>query len=185
MEPMIYYITSNKDKVEDARKFLDKWNIEIEGGSFDFIEPQSDSIEVVARSKAEQAFEQIKMPLFVNDSGWEIPSLNGFPGPLMKYINEWLTVEDLLNLMRGKESREIILEEAVVYKDLKETKVFTHRLKGVILEEAKGEGIPSDRIISLGQNGKSISECKALGIKAVEDAPIWDEFGNWLRVREF
>ncbi|MBI4037284.1 hypothetical protein HY385_02575 [Candidatus Daviesbacteria bacterium] len=176
---MLYYITGNQNKIDTAKKYLSAFGVEFEGKKLDLIEEQTDSIEKVALFKAEQAFDQIRQPLFVNDSGWSITALNGFPGPLMKYINEWFTPQDFLNLMKDRENREVFLGEVVVYKDEKQTKVFTHQIKGVVLREVKGEGISSDCVISLSDTGKSIAQCQAEGIKSHDNQTLWQDFVKW------
>lgn len=134
---MLYMVTGNNDKFKDAYYFLSQYGIEIEQKILDIPEIQSESIEKVAIDKAQKAFDCIKQPLFINDSGWKIPSLNGFPGPYMKYINNWFTADDFLALMRDKQDRTIVLEQVYVYRDAKETKVFIYEYNGTILEEKK------------------------------------------------
>lgn len=40
------------------------------------------------------------------------PTLGGLPGPHMKFINEWFTPQDFLNLMQGKVGRTISFENS-------------------------------------------------------------------------
>ena len=88
MKKTINYITENKNKLESAKSFFEKYNIEIKQKVLPICEIQSvDGIEI-ATSKAQQAWEIIKEPLFISDSFWTIPSLNGFPGAYMKYMND-------------------------------------------------------------------------------------------------
>ena len=84
----IRYITSNPHKIESANRNLSSFNITVEGIKLENIqEIQTDNIEEISINKAKQAYSQINKPLIVSDSGWSIPALNGFPGPLMAYVN--------------------------------------------------------------------------------------------------
>src|SRR2546429_379435 len=153
------YVTGNQSKFENAKNLMKSFGIEIEQDDLYIQEIQSDSAEEITTDKAQKAFEILKKPLFVNDASWIIPALNGFPGPYMKYINEWFVPQDFINLTSGRENRQVILRDTIVYADENFTKTFSHDIHGTILEEAKGSGKhPSESIISLSPNGLSIAE---------------------------
>lgn len=117
----------------------------------------------------------------VNDSAWHITALNGFPGAYMSYVNKWFNAEDFLRLMGDKENREVILKEVVCFIDSFEHKFFIHELNGVVLTEAKGDGVASDTVISLLSSGASIAACKNAGIKASDARSLWEDFGIWYK----
>ncbi len=178
---MLYYITSNQQKIRIAQKYLDPLNVPIEGKHLDLIEVQSDDIAHIAAEKAKQAYAVIKQPLFVNDAGWYITALNGFPGPYMKYMNDWLKAEDILDMMRKHDDREVIFREVVCYADEHGVQPFIGEVKGTVLttNTAPGE-IPSRSIFSLSTTNKSIAECWQEGIASVNNSQIWDDFAQWL-----
>ena len=179
----LFYITGNKHKFETAKVFLQSKGIKISQRELEIAEIQSDSIEEVAEDKAKKAFEIIKEPLFVSDSGWDIPALKGFPGPYMKYINQWFEPEDFINLLKNYQNREIILKQALVYVDEGQTKIFTHNSRGIILSEVMGKsGVPSDRVISLSKNGLSIADEKdKKGFSIEGEEKLWNDFSSWLK----
>ena len=76
----LYYITGNISKFETARGFFGPLGVEIVQKKLDIIEIQSDSTEEIAVDKANKAFSKLKHALIINDSGWYISALNGFPG---------------------------------------------------------------------------------------------------------
>lgn len=178
---MLYYATGNAHKINTAKLYLKEFDIEIEGKKLDLVEEQSDSVEEVALSKATQAFEILKSPLIVTDAGWFINALNGFPGLFMKYINQWFRPEDFLKLIDGQNDRSIILKEGLCYIDKDGSKVFTQKVRGEILMQAYGKGLPSDQIISLSNTGMSIAEARENGIKSADDQPVWKEFARWYK----
>ena len=176
---MFYYITGNKHKIEIAERYLPGLGIEYEVKSLELTEIQSHSIEEVARAKAEAAYAQLKNPIPVNDQGWSRKGLNGFPGAYMKYINEWFTPEDFLNLTKDLANREVILTEAVCYKDAEITKSFTKQHVGILLSEIQGEGIPAMTIISLTGDGVSVAKKFSAHLPAFDELPIWEDFAAW------
>lgn len=179
---MLYYITSNKEKIRVASKFLFPLHVAVEGISLELIEIQSDDIGEIARDKAQQAFSAINKPLFVNDAGWYISALNGFPGPFMKYVNQWLTAEDVLKMMSGHTNREIIFREVVCYVDKDQLKSFVSEIKGTVLEKnTDPNAILSASIISLSSSGQSIAESWRQGVPSVDNYDIWQEFAAWYK----
>lgn len=178
---MLYYITSNQQKINTAQKYLRPLNVTIEGRHLDLIEVQSDNIAHIASEKAKQAYEVIKKPLFVNDAGWYITALNGFPGPYMKYMNDWLKAKDILDMMRRHTNREVIFREVVCYVDEHGMQPFVGEVKGTVLtNDTAPSEIPSRSIFSLSATNKSIAECSQEGVVSVNSSQIWDDFAQWL-----
>lgn len=180
-ESSFTFITTNKEKIETARMYLDPIGITFETESVDMIEPQSDSIESISAYKAKQAQQVLQKPVVVTDHGWFIAALNGFPGAYMKYINEWFGADDFLRLMSRHVDRSVTKREVITYSDGKITKQFTQDFTGVILDQAKGEGLPAMQVVSLSDSGKSVAECVAEGIDPTDGKhTIWKDFSSWL-----
>jgi len=177
---MLYYITSNKQKVQIAKKYLDPLNVPLEGKHLELTEVQSDDIGLIAKEKALQAFAAIQKPLFVNDAGWYITALKGFPGPYMKYVNQWLTAKDILDIMAKHDNREVVFREVVCYIDNEGVKTFVGEIKGNVLTRDTVPSEPLSRsIFSLSPTNKSIAECWIEGIPSVSNSDIWKDFARW------
>jgi len=177
----INYITGNKNKFGSVKVFLEKHGIETNQKDLPIYEVQSDDAIEIAKIKARQAWEITKEPCFVNDAFWIISSLKGFPGPYMKYMNEWFEPEDFLLLMDNKTDRTIILRDTIVYTDEEGQKVFTNDHHGEILEK-KYEGsykYPIDAVVSLSKNKKSIAEENDSNNFFTEG--VWVDFTEWLK----
>jgi XTP/dITP diphosphohydrolase len=179
----LLYVTGNKKKFENAKDLMSSFGIYINRVALDIPEIQDESPEAVTVDKAKKAWESLKKPLFVNDASWIIPALNGFPGPYMKYINKWFVPQDFINLMSGKENRQVILRDTVVYVDGNVTKAFSHDTFGTILEKTKGSGKhPSESVTSLSSNGLSVAEENEKGSFFLEsEKKVWEDFAGWLR----
>ncbi len=177
----IVYATGNKHKVESANQFLKRFKIEVEGISVpEIIEIQTDDILKISKSKAEQAFKILKKPLIVSDSGWSITALNGFPGPMMAFVNNWFSAEDFLNLMSSKKDKEIILKEYLVYIDSKNTKTFFQEKRAFFVDKPQGKGTNLDQVITFRKDGKTVAQCLNEGIKAIGQEEMWDDLGEYL-----
>lgn len=137
----------------------------------------------ITEHKVKAAYTLVRQPVVVNDSSWEIPALNGFPGGYMKDIAQWLTAEDFLRLMQDKEDRRIILHDVVVYCDGGHIEIFKLVRRGVVIEVPRGEGSSIDRIVELDGGGLTIAE---ESMRRSDGAPInpdlyqhWQSFARW------
>ena len=81
----LHYCTSNENKFREAKIVLGDNLIH---AKIDLPEIQSMSLSEIANQKAIDAFEKIKEPLIVEDIGLFVDNLKGFPGPLIKWVNE-------------------------------------------------------------------------------------------------
>lgn len=179
---MIYYVTSNKKKVLVAQRYLSKEGIEVVGKTLELEEIQSHSGDEIIKRKATQAFGAVNHPIIVSDHFWNIPALRGFPGAYMKYMNEWLTPDDFLNLMKPYSDRTVFLEEYLTYKDAKTEKTFFKKIQGEILHEIRGTNEQASRsIVTLRADKKSIAKCWQEGISPVDNYEIWSEFAKWYK----
>lgn len=178
---MLYFISSNKNKIARSKLFLNPFGIPFIAKDIDLIEIQSHSIEEIAINKAKAAFEIIKQPLFVSDHGWSITALNGFPGAYMKYINEWFTPQNFLNLMKDKENREMVFTEYLCFTDGKSIKTFSETIKGHILYESKGQDTPWMTVSSFSDDGTSIAEKLVNSPSSIDTSGVYREFADWYK----
>lgn len=116
----IIFATTNQGKVASLRRALDGaglGSIAIDARSLDIIEPQADSCEEVAVSKAKQAFDLLHLPVLVDDSSFHITALGGFPGVYAKYMNETLGATGIIDFMKDKTDRSAHFDGVLVYVD--------------------------------------------------------------------
>lgn len=175
----IFYITGNRYKFKNARRYANRIGFDLVQKKLRIKEIQSGSIENIVKDKAKQAFEVLKKPLIVSDSGWNIPSLRGFPGPYMHYINQWFKSEDFLRLMMSKKDKSIILEHIICAISLKGPKLFKQRIKGKFINQSKGVGLSSDRVIVLGKSKYTIAETQNNNKESVDDTNLWKKVYQW------
>ena len=178
---MLYYITGNKNKIAIAEKFLKPLGIIFEPKNLDIEEIQSDNIDEVTIHKAKGAYSKLKKPLIVTDHFWSIPALGGFPGAYMKYINQWLTPQDFLNLMINKNDRKAILTEMICYTDGQTIKTFSGTHVGMVLQKQQGEGLSTQTVISLSEDGISIARKLENDPSALDKGIVWEDFAKWYK----
>ena len=97
----ITFVSGNKNKLEEFRAIMGS-NVTIDSvGGIDLVEIQSVSVEPVVRAKIKTAFEKIKQPCFVEDTGLFINDINGFPGALIKHYSDTLGYPMIAQLHKG------------------------------------------------------------------------------------
>lgn len=173
------FITTSKEKITLAHRHLDPLGISFTTQSLDLTEIQSDNAEEIAILKAEEAYKRMHASVVVTDHNWQIPALGGFPGPYMKFINRWLSTKDIQNLMNPYQDRTIIKTEVLCYHDNHGIKVFKCAMKGLVLDEPRGEGLPVMRVVSLLPDGKTVAECISAGVDISPNYTIWEDFIRW------
>lgn len=181
---MVYFITGNKSKAEQYGKILGRYGAVFDVKKLDVDEIQSDEGKDVAIAKAKAAYKLLRRPLFVNDTIWEIPSLGGFPGPYMKYMNKWLTTDDFLRLMKGVRNRNIkMLDYFCATTDGKDIETFVVTIVGKILNEPRGRGDTTDMLVTLPPYKKSIGEMIQDGTLASTYAKNsnWKKLAEWIK----
>jgi non-canonical purine NTP pyrophosphatase (RdgB/HAM1 family) len=180
----LYYITGNDSKFETAKGYFEPLGVEIIQKKLDIYEIQSDSTEEIAVDKANKAFIELKHSLIVNDSGWYITALKGFPAAYMKLVSHCFVAQDFLNLMQDKDNREVILKQVVVAVDDYGNKtVFRHETKGEMFREARGGGTNGfDQVASL-TPGLTLAEerdqKKAIALDA--ELQLWKDVYGWIK----
>ncbi len=177
----IFYVTGNNYKFQKAKRCADELNIDLVQKALEIKEVQSDSIEKIAKFKAQQAFNTLKKPLVVSDSGWNIPALNGFPGPYMHYINDWFNSDDFLNLMKDKEDRRIILKHVICAASEKGFKLFKGEHKGFFADKTEGKGISSDEVVKMEGSNHTIARNLNLNKETFSNCDMWEKTLSWFK----
>lgn len=179
----INFVTGNSLKFEIAKQYFAKINnkYELVQLKLDTPEIQSESVEEVARHSAVWAAHSVGEPCIKMDVGFEINALNGFPGPFVRYVNDWLSVQDYLNLMQDKSDRSASFVDvtAIGFPD-GSSEAFTVKALGSIADRITNEDkwpasalfIPKDYEVPLGSMTND------------EQVQFWGD-GNWTSVIKY
>jgi len=127
------FATGNHNKLKEFESIL---GIKLNHSDLDLIEIQSVDIEEVAIHKAKQAYELLKEPVIVEDTGLYFEELNGLPGALVKFFIKKLTLDQICSLL--KDNRKAKAVTCIAYFDGKEVQIFKGETKGEITTEPRG-----------------------------------------------
>lgn len=116
----ITMVTGNSKKVRAVLEHTEPYGVQVVHKTLPLIEPQADTIEDVALSKAKQAFQLLGRPVMVEDGGFCIDELSNFPGPYTKYILQTIGVAGLLKLVHNSPLRTCQFRSVLVYLDERE-----------------------------------------------------------------
>ena len=111
------YVTGNYGKFISVKGHFEEHKINISYYHCDLPEPSIDDIEVVSKEKAKEAYDIIKKPVFVADSGFYIedyPNHPGYPGALVKRSGVSSNIEALLHTMKNVSNRNCSCEGSIV-----------------------------------------------------------------------
>jgi len=180
MDNTLIYVTGNKVKFDVAYEVFLNTGIALSQKKLSTPEIQSKSVQEVAKYSAAWASKELNKPVFVTDAGFFIEALNGFPGPFIKFVNQWFSAEDYVNLMQGKTNRTIIIQDCLAYcHPGEEPMVFTGEYRGQLASEpSKNSGtsieklfipegfnapisdIPEEEMVSYWSNGQIMTKFK-------------------------
>ena len=88
-------MTSRAEKAEEAARL----GFAIDRLDLDLPEPQALDPAVVAREKVESAWERLRRPVLVEDSGLEILAWGGFPGALVKWLEKSAGLDGIVRML--------------------------------------------------------------------------------------
>ncbi len=112
----ILFATSNINKIAEANAIFTPLGYAVEqlivnGQPPDFIEPQTDNIEKISKSKILQSLELISETdiednsILVEDSGLFIKDIGGFPGVFSSYVEKKIGNEGIINILADNPNR--------------------------------------------------------------------------------
>lgn len=136
------YVTGNYGKYISVKEKFEKEKIIIDYFNYDLDEPDINNIEIISKEKARQAFEIVRTPVFVADSGFYIenyPGNPGYPGAFVKRSGISSNVEELLETMKQTQNRNCYFLDCLTYFDGKEYKQFFGISKGTLSYEIRGK----------------------------------------------
>ncbi len=182
----LLYLTGNAMKFRQASLVCEPFDISLQRTTADIPEIQAETGEPIAQDKSAKAFALLQKPLVVSDDSWIIPGLRGFPGPYMKYMNDWFTLADWVHLTKDLTDRTIILRQIVVYQDSSTQQLFSVDITGELLSEPRGTSHhPHNALVSFDGGHRSNAEYHERGESAAAAYHNpWHEFAAWYKEKE-
>jgi non-canonical purine NTP pyrophosphatase (RdgB/HAM1 family) len=126
-------VTGNHNKLKEFENIL---GMKLEHSEIDLDEIQSIEVREVAEHKAKQAFDILKQPVIVDDTGLYFEEFNGFPGALVKFLIKKVSLDKICSLI--KVNRRAVAITCISYCDGKEVKSFIGETDGEIINSPRG-----------------------------------------------
>ncbi|MDB5181849.1 MAG: hypothetical protein JWP13_612 [Candidatus Saccharibacteria bacterium] len=154
----ITLVTGNPHKLAELQKVFPA-SLNLASRKLDLDEIQSLDLHAIVRHKLRQAYDQVQGPVIIEDVSAELESLNGLPGPFIKFFAERLGNGALYKLS-GEGRVKIIC--AMGYYDGKKEYIVDGILEGQVVAPREGEGFGFDFVIIPDGYDKTMSQ---LGLK--------------------
>lgn len=140
----LFFATGNPGKVEEMRPAFREHGHELEQVEVDIEEIQAVDVEKVARRKVIDSATASSRDgdFIVEDTGFFVESLGGFPGAMASFFHSTAGAEGLLRLLENRGDRSAYFKTAIAAMIDGEVKVFSGRIEGTVPEEARGEPHP-------------------------------------------
>ena len=142
MNNIIYFATSNSQKFTSLKSLLVPLGIDLRQLEYDFDEGRDLDIRKITEAKliqAKRAFPGKR--LVVDDRGFFIPALGGFPGPFVKLLLDSFSYKGLIKLMAGETDRRAVFSFGLGYFDGKSDVILTADEVGFIIDEPRGDNL--------------------------------------------
>lgn len=129
------FVTSSDHKAREAAHIL---GVNVKRVSLDIEEIQSMDLKEIVEYKARQAYATLKRPVLVEDVGFYIKQWNGWPGPFIRWMAEYISYDKLVRLL-DKKNRGV--EYVVLYGffDGKKVSFFKGKIVGTIAQKPRGK----------------------------------------------
>lgn len=137
----LVYVTSNRGKYLNVKNHFENNNLSLEYFAYDLKEPDINDIEIISKAKVTEAYQILKKPCFVADSGFYIidyPNNPNYPGAFVKRSGVSTNIQDLLNTLKDTKDRRAYFLDCLTFYDGKDYYTFFGKSEGTISYEIKG-----------------------------------------------
>jgi non-canonical purine NTP pyrophosphatase (RdgB/HAM1 family) len=125
----LYFATSNKDKVAEAKEIL---RVEIHQIYLDVPEIQGLDVKEVVKQKAIMGYKLTGKPVLVEDTGLYFVAWNDLPGALVKWFLKTIGNEGICRLMKTEANRRARAEVAIGMYDGQDVLTFSGDISGEV-----------------------------------------------------
>jgi len=138
----LYFITSNKGKVLEAKEKFSDLDIKIIQKNLGYPEIQTDTLEEVAIFGVDYLKERFDKPFILEDAGLFIDALDGFPGVYSAYVFYRIGCQGILTLIKDFDDakRKAAFKSVYAYSEPgKKPIIFLGECRGTISKEQLGK----------------------------------------------
>lgn len=134
MKPFVL-VTGNRGKIAEARLTL---GTDLEAVEVDLPEIQSLDYMEVVRDKADEAWRRLGRPLVVEEAGLDLAALNGFPGPLVKWMLQAVGAEGMARTAHAMGDSRASARCFLLYRDGDREVIAEGRTEGALVLPPRG-----------------------------------------------
>lgn len=130
-------VSGNRGKIAEARRAVGEG---LEAVEVDLPEIQSLSFLEVVEEKAAEAWRRLGRPLVVEEAGLELSAMNGFPGPLVKWMLEAVGAEGIARNAVALGDTGATARCLLLYRDAHRTVIGEGSTAGILVLPPRGDG---------------------------------------------
>jgi len=130
------FVTGNPNKRREAERIV---GARLEAEAIDLPEIQSGDLIEVLRFKARSAWQRLGRPVVVEETGLELACLNGFPGPLVKWMLQATGDEGMARLAIRLGDPEVVARCALMLLDGEREVIGEGSTAGRLVLPARGD----------------------------------------------
>jgi non-canonical purine NTP pyrophosphatase (RdgB/HAM1 family) len=130
------FVTGNSNKAKEAGDILGTSLEQVEvAGLFEI---QTKDLDELVRHKVQQAYDALKSPVMVEDSGLIFHAWKGLPGALVKWFETTVGCEGMLKMLQSFGDRRAKAICCLAIHDGKNIQVVRGEVEGIIANEIRG-----------------------------------------------
>jgi XTP/dITP diphosphohydrolase len=137
---VIAFVTTNEGKFREVSAMLSDAGVKLVREDRSYPEIQADRLEKVVRFAATVLDDQIRGDYLIDDSGFSVDHLGGFPGVYSSYAYKRLGCAGLLKLMEGVRTRAAVFETVFLLRRGGTHEVFHGECRGTVSDRERGKG---------------------------------------------
>ncbi|TNF73700.1 MAG: non-canonical purine NTP pyrophosphatase [Acidobacteria bacterium] len=130
-------VTGNPSKLDEARRIC---GLGLEAVELELPEIQSLDLYEVLRAKGREAYRRLDRPVVVEETGLELAALNGFPGPLVKWMLEAVGAEGIAHAAAALGDTRAVARCALLYVDNQREVDAEGTTEGELVTPPRGDG---------------------------------------------
>lgn len=136
---IIYFLSSNKYKIEEVKALLDSEKIKVEPITKKINEIQSMDMQEIVTDKALKAFNMIGRSLIVEQTGLLLDDLGGLPGGLTQIFWDSLEADKFSTYFSSTAGINATAKTVVAFCDGRQIHIFEGAIKGSIVNPPRGD----------------------------------------------
>lgn len=137
----LVYVTGNKGKYLSVLEHGKKMGVDLDFFKYEFLEPEVNDLEYISRKKVQEAYNIVKSPCFVCDTGFYIDNFlenPGYPGAFVKRSGVSRDILKLLQVMADVKDRHCYFVDVLTFYDGKDFYSFYGFSEGFLAENIRG-----------------------------------------------